>query len=285
MSLIKRISDIFKKHKPTSIEPRSGGGESKITIEELMQDDQVANLLSQYKKQTTFLRPFKSDKRIDFTKSKMGGVPNLNGFQEWPICDECNAPLNFILQLYKTDFADFYFAENKNIFQLFRCPNLDCPVARSGDAYDQRMFHYYWNINTDKNREVEMPDLDKGQFPHLEGRVQECYFEPEVSDDYPDWVNEDSTDWNSLKHKYGYDIVDLFIWNFTIEPSTKFGGYPYWLQDPNHPDCKCGSQKEFFILLAGYEEYGLEMNGDGLINYFRCRECGEKSIETRFDMT
>ena len=109
MSLIKRISDFFKSQKPTRTEARLDGGEAKLTIEEILQDEQVTSLLSKYKKQTTFLQPYRSDKEIDFTKSKMGGMPNINGFQEWPMCDECGAPLNFILQLYKSDFPDFWY--------------------------------------------------------------------------------------------------------------------------------------------------------------------------------
>ncbi len=76
------------------------------------------------------------------------------------------------------------------------------------------MFHYYWNINTDRNNEVEIPEFDNEKFPNLEGKVQECYFEPEISDDYPGWLDEDSTDWNNLKGKYGEDIDMVFITNF-----------------------------------------------------------------------
>ena len=105
----------------------------------------------------------------------------------------------------------------------------------------------------------------------MEGKVEECYFESEICDDYPGWENEDSTEWNNLKEKYGEAIDMLFIENFLGEASTKFGGYPYWLQDPNHPDCGCGSQKEFFFQLGNNENYGLHLNGDGIIYYFVCK--------------
>ena len=124
MSFMKKISDLFK-GKQIKVDANLGGGVSPVSLEELMNDEIVSYLLSTYKKQTTLLKPHLSDKQIDFTKSKMGGVPNLNGFKEWPICDECDAPLNFVLQLYKKDFPDFYFPEDKTIFQIFRCPNHD----------------------------------------------------------------------------------------------------------------------------------------------------------------
>ncbi len=269
MSLIRRISDFFKK-------------QERHTIEDLLQDNEVKDLLSTYKKQTTLLQPHRSDKEIDFRKSKMGGMPNLNGFQEWPICDECNKPLDFVLQLYKTDFPDFYFPENKNIFQLFKCPDLYCP----GKSYLYEMFHYYQNVNTDKNNEVEIPELDNKEVRDLgEEKAQECYFEPEISDDYPEYFEYPEDERANFENKHSQEIVWLFWENFSVKRDTKFGGYPSWTQSPDYPFCECGSQIELFFQLTGDEDHGLFLGDGGSIYYFVCKKCGEKSIESRCDFT
>lgn len=227
----------------------------------------------------------------------MGGVPNLNGFQEWPVCDECNTPLDFVLQLYRTDFPDFYFPDNENIFQLFRCPNGCCPAAYSGDHYDHKMFHYYWNVNTDENNDIEIPDSMKSRSLGEE-KAQECHFRPKISDDYPDPGDYAGDDWANLEDKYGGDMLEedrvvtftdkglyLFMDTFYVKRATKCGGYPSWTQDTKWPDCGCGSKKEFFFQLAGDEDHGLFLGDGGSINYFVCTKCGEESIESRSDCT
>ena len=92
---------------------------------------EIQKLLASYRRETTLLRPRRAEKPLGFARSKMGGVPNLNGFTAWPRCDACRTGLNFVLQIYKSDFPGFYFPPGKSLFQLFRCPNPDCPAAYS----------------------------------------------------------------------------------------------------------------------------------------------------------
>ena len=252
--------------------------EDELTIEKLMQDKKVAELLSTFRKETTLLQPHISDKEIDFTKSKMGGMPNLNGFPEWPICNGCKEPLEFVLQIYKTDFPGFYFPEDKNIFQLFKCPDAECP----GKTYWYELFHYYWNVTTAKNKEAVIPELDKVR-DLGEEKTQECFFDPEISDDYPDYQDYHGSLWDNLEDKYGGDMIVLFVENFSAKRSTKIGGYPSWTQYPDYPVCECGSPKEFFFQLTGGEDHGLFLGDLGNMYYFVCKKCGGKSIESRCD--
>lgn len=312
LAIVVLVRVLFWRHTggPDAQKPIKIVMDTSVSIEELLQDEEVANLLSRHKRRTTLLRPHKSDKEIDFRKSKMGGMPNLNGFQAWPMCDECNKPLDFVMQLYRTDFPSFYFPEDRNIFQLFRCPNGKCPVAYRTNHYDHKMFHYYWEVEKDKNNEVEIPRVDSKRVRDLgDEKVQECYFEPEVIDDYPDYQDYHGDEWANFENRYGSEssekdgvitITDkgsgLFLEKFSAKRATKFGGYPSWSQSSEYPVCECGSKKEFFFQLTGHsglkdhEDYGIEGHGIfigdfGSIYYFRCKKCGEKSIESRWDCT
>ncbi len=114
-----------------------------------IEDSSAESIIEKYKKSTTLLQPYKSEHEISWTESKFGGYPNMESFSEYPKCDVCKSSLNFVFQIYKRDFPEFYFPNNSNIFQLFRCPNDKCKDAYS-DSSDHKMFHYYSNVNCKK---------------------------------------------------------------------------------------------------------------------------------------
>ena len=121
---------------------------------------EMQDLLASCRKSTTLLRPHRADRPIGFGRSKMGGTPNLNGFTTWPRCDACKTELNFVLQIYKSDYPGFYLPLAKNLFQLFRCPNFDCPAAYS-ERYDLKMFHYYFQAIPRRTKHFKYPSAVK----------------------------------------------------------------------------------------------------------------------------
>src|SRR5688572_33483380 len=81
----------------------------RLSIEQMMQTNYVQDFIKRYSKPAILLRPHKSLIPLNYSASKFGGTPNLNGFDVFPHCDACDAPLNFVLQLYKRDFPGHYF--------------------------------------------------------------------------------------------------------------------------------------------------------------------------------
>lgn len=246
--------------------------------------------LIQVKKPATLLRPRKADRALPFSVSKTGGIPNLNLFTEWPVCDECGTPLNFILQIYKRDFPEFYFPENTNIFLLFRCPYLFCECAFS-EKYDLKMFWFYGNVDTEKNAAVEKPPCTLEE-PEME--MPGCSFNPLKIVDYPYYEELDEELWNTFDEKYAGDIrvFDTFMGNYQPKAGIKINGFPSWADNPNYPVCTCGNRKEFFFQISSeeYEEespfewplYGEIMGDCGILHFFVCKQCGPESVETRF---
>lgn len=269
------------------------GGQVNLTPEQFFDTDHIKRLIGKYKRATTLLKPHTSKTVIEQIKSKFGGIPNWAGFDEYPCCDICKAPLNFVLQLYKKDFPDFYFPDNSILFQLFRCPNNDCPDAYS-EMYDHKMFHFYLNTVND-NKILTKPIYN---LIDAEDEVPDCYLKPKVADDFPNYDDFDNNDFVDIEKKFGNDLSELFMDNYSAIQNTKFGGYPSFTQSPSYPICTCGKTKEFFFQLSSEDtEEGVEqppapgkwsahgiMIGDvGNIYYYVCKSCGENTIESNWD--
>lgn len=239
-------------------------------------------------KDVTLLRPKKTSDSLPFSTSKMGGTPNMTLFDTWPTCDVCHTPLNFVLQIYKDDFSEFYFPDNANIFLLFRCPNYLCEEAFS-DKFDLKMFWFYGNVSADKTKDLKKPVITLEDY---EEPLPECGFNPMQTIDYPHY-GEQMEDWQKFEDKYIYDvdIFDSFMSKYQPKVGTKINGFPDWIENPAYPVCSCGNTKEFFLQLSSeeYEEgedmiewppYAAVMEENGSMFFFVCKQCGLESIET-----
>ncbi|KAB2915204.1 MAG: DUF1963 domain-containing protein [Bacteroidetes bacterium] len=267
-----------------------GGKHSKGVVGSFERDDEMSALVKMYQRKTTLLRPHKSKTTLSFTESKFGGEANMTGFDSYPCCPSCGAPLNFVLQLYKDDLPEHYFPENKNLFQVFRCQNFKCPDAYS-EKSDLKTIVYYFNYKGGSNRILAKKPL---QATDTEEEATECYFKLFVTDDVPDHADCWAKEINDIEKKYGYEATEKY------HPviGTKSGGYPSWQQYPQYPVCNCGKTKDFFFQLSSEDvEDGVKyppsdlnwsahkiMIGDlGNIYFFVCKSCGYESIETNWD--
>jgi hypothetical protein len=242
------------------------------------------------KKAATLLKPQRARVLLPFSVSKMGGTPNLNLFERWPECDSCRTPLNFILQIYREEFPEFYFPGTENIFLLFRCPNFFCEGAFDGH-HDLKMFWFYGNVTTDENKAFETPQCTSEDF---EQAVADCAFRPTRATDYLHVV-EQTGEWEKFEEKYieDIDVIDEFMSKYQPKPGIKINGFPDWVDTPDYPVCTCGNTKEFFFQLSSEEEgeepsvewppYAPVMGESGNLYFFVCQQCGSESIETRWE--
>ena len=249
--------------------------------------------LGELAKATVLLKPHLSSIKVGFDKSKMGGTPNLQGFQAWPVCWVCGTPLNFVIQLYRDDFQKFYFPEGKNLFQVFRCPNLNCP-NNFNESYDLLTEAYYHQVDKLKNNDLEKSNF-KGM--DLEKEVPDCILKPYEKIDYPHY--EQISKYDEFDRKYANtETAERFWKEFQPQTGTKFGGYPSWSQFPDVPQCSCGKTKDFIFQLSSedledgqawpppsnkWSPHGIMIGDVGCIFFFVCRDCGEKTLETKWD--
>jgi len=273
---------------------KNAGGNVNLTPEQFFATNYIKNVATQYKKEAILFLPHAAEKPVSSSQSKFGGAPNFNGFDSYPCCDSCETQLNFVLQLYKRDFPDHFFPENKNLFQLFRCPNHNCPEAYSEPFHaDHKMFVYYFLSDETPNKHFEQLQHNSGEF---EPPVPDCILRPQRINDYP--VYDDFGDvTNDIERIYGEELADCFMEEFSAMQRTKAGGYPSFTQPPFYPVCSCGKDKEFFFQLSSEDtEAGVVnpapdnwsphhiMIGDlGNIYFYVCKSCGESSIESYWD--
>jgi hypothetical protein len=265
-----------------------------MTIDDFLETEYVKKLVKKYVTTATLLRPHKSNIPINSTSSKFGGIPNFEGFNSYPICPTCRAPLNFVLQIYKKDFQTFYFPNNLNLFQLFRCPNNDCSDSYS-DQYDHKMFPFYFNTSEFKDKTIIKPSHE---FDNIEKVVPDCYLKPIESEDFPNYDDYEGNDFVIIEEKFGNKLSEFFMDKYSAIQKTKFGGYPSYTQSPNYPICSCGKTKEFFFQLSsediedgiGYpppsdkwSPHGIMIGDVGNIYFYVCKTCGIDSIESNWD--
>ena len=246
------------------------------------EDALFEEITEKYGMDTLLLNPEESEDTIPVSQSKMGAEANMAGFESYPCCDACGTPLNFVIQLYKKDFPQLYFPENTNVFQLFRCPNMDCDP---GDylKYDRRMFHYYFNL-PDEIKALAKPESDATD---IEDEANECSFSPYKTKDLPKYDDLADDILEYINEKLDDDVSYEFETCFIQYTGTKIGGYPSFTQGTHFPVCSsCGKEKELFFQLGSDDDgssHGIMIGDVGNIYYFVCKDCGPETVEPYWD--
>lgn len=265
----------------------------KKRVEEILENIPEVKPFLKVTRPATLLRPQKAAAPLPFSTSKVGGTPNLNLFEEWPRCNSCNTPLNFILQLYKDEFPQFYFPDNTTFFLLFRCPNFLCKDSLT-DEYDFKMFWFYGDVSTETNKILEKPEIT---LEESEIELPECSFDPVDIIDYPSYEEQDPELWEKFESKYinDIDIFDGFMRKYQSKGGMKINGFPDWFEKPRYPVCTCGGRKEFFFQLSSDDDdergeppflwppHSVMTDEIGSMYFFVCKKCGKNSIETRWE--
>ncbi|MFC4476271.1 DUF1963 domain-containing protein [Flavobacterium chungangensis] len=258
--------------------------------------EDTVSILEKYKKSTTLLQPRKSGHEISWKESKFGGYPNMESFTAYPKCNVCKSSLNFVFQIYKRDFPEFYFPSNTNIFQLFRCPSNKCRSSYTNSRSDHKMFHYYSEVECVQNKIFKKTGIN---LKDIEKEVPDCYLKPLKVFDYPYYDDYKEEDLAKLDDNFKFKLGNLQIEKYITKPDTKIGGYPNFIQESYYPKCKCGRIKEFLFQLSSddrenrnifdysnpvnWSDHGIMIGDGGNIYYYICTNCGEKSIESYWD--
>ena len=261
---------------------------------DFFETEYIKTIIEKCCRKTILLKPHRSENEIKWTESKFGGYPNLEIFSEYPKCDSCQSVLNFVFQIYKKDFSEFYFPNDSNIFQLFRCPNNDCKEAYN-EFYDHKMFHYYSTVKCEINNEFK---IEKNNLDDFEPKVPNCYLKPTEKFDFPNYDDFNENDFVEIENKFGKELSEEFMEKYNPIPNTKLWGYPSFTQSPFYPECNCGKTKDFLFQLSSedpendaesppcpdnWSSHGIMIGDVGNIYYYVCKDCGEKSIESYWD--
>jgi hypothetical protein len=251
------------------------------------------------------LNPQRAPTPLPLAASKFGGMPYPAGLEAWPRCEACRMPMNFILQITRGDFSEFFFPDGKDLFQLFECPNWDCPAAHERDA-DQKLAWFYRAADAQINVAIARPDLPR---KNMDAARPECLLRPVRFMDHPKayygywhdyYRSEDLAAWKIIRELYGPRAVDAIAEALPgARERTKVGGFPSWIQEPAYPQCRCGRVMELILQFSQLDDceqprrkgtrrstldVPATLGGAGNTYFFVCRACGVESMETRWDM-
>jgi hypothetical protein len=245
---------------------------------------------------TTLLKPHRVSVPIATSRSKMGGKPNTSLLTSWPQCDECGAYLNFVMQLYREDYPEFYFPGESNFFMLFRCPNNQCPAAYKTHKFDKKVFWLYGNIrDRNKTNTIARP---KVVAEYYDQHVNECEFQSVSLADYPSYADHHPELKLDLQNKYHHTVIEEIGHKYGPAVGSKIGGYPSWIQQSYYPQNRVGQPKQFFFQLASedletgvahpppvdkWSGHGVMIGDVGNLYFFVDPSSGTDSIETYWD--
>lgn len=241
-------------------------------------------------------------KPLRISESKFGGTPYPGDRDQWPTCPTCDVPLNFVLQLHKRRFTGMYFPRNKNLFQIFRCPNAYCDA--DDDAADRFMTSTFHQTRPGRRVPLKRPEFDPEEyFDYPENPIPEHSFRIHRVADYPSYYEGREEWWGKkwvrFQNKYTSDdplatydawfYEDDFWSRIKNRVGIKIAGLPSWQQSGYPPHCTCGRKKKFIFQLASIYDFQRDADwqisiGDaGNVYHFVCPPCGEKSLQTCWD--
>lgn len=157
--------------------------------------------------------------------SRIGGRPYMAEGENWPNCGACEKPLSHMLQYDLEALAHTSLDHGTGLIRMFYCESEDC-VGRGGwAAYDPQ---HHISILHGSGACREIHDGTKTHPATQVIRWEEINDTPHW-EDHPDNLQEDD--------------VDPY-------QGHKFGGWPFWIQSAERPNCaRCKSEMNVIIQL------------------------------------
>ncbi len=189
----------------------------------------------------------------DLADSKFAGKPWLNKGEQWPKCPLCSKPIQFFLQLnLETLPEETRGRVGTGILQMFYCLNCEpdcCEVL--ADAWEPFAKSELIQVIQPKEQAevIEIPEF-RNPFPpkRIVGWKQE--------DDYPDY--DDLTDMGVKLELEEFGFIE----DDYPRQGDKLGGYPFWVQSPEYPNCPVCQKRMELVFQIDSEKNLPNMWGD-----------------------
>lgn len=198
------------------------------------------------------------------TASKFGGTPYLGRADDWPICPNCDFPMQLFVQLNLSEIpqSEQDRLGNTGLIQLFYCTTFEPPCEVDCEAY----FPFAKSVVArfveviDPGVVVEAAELAE---PFPAKRIVGW----EALEDYPNW--EELTYNLGVDHTPDDEIVIEAIG--APHPGDKLGGWPHWIQGVEYPGCReCGSQMELVFQIDSEDNLPYMFGDSGAGHLTRC---------------
>jgi len=204
------------------------------------------------------------------TASKFSGLPWLEHAEDWPICPNCQAPMQLLLQLaLDTLPPEIGPSLGEGLLQFFACLDRDCE-----DAEENFMVPYPKNqirrlIRPTGPGRAVIPD-NPAPFPPrlITGWT--------VQDDYPEfeeWYDLDKQEGKNPMDRQELVNHDDLSQQFPTRDGDKLGGWPCWIQNVSYPECEiCGAPLRPVFQFESNENLPYAWGDNGVAHLTQCKK-------------
>ncbi|HEY9841948.1 MAG: DUF1963 domain-containing protein [Candidatus Sericytochromatia bacterium] len=206
------------------------------------------------------------------TASKFAGTPWLKTADDWPVCPNCEGPMQMFVQLNTADLPAALAGHfGTGLIQVFYCTNDDPLCEDDCEAY----FPFSKAViarRVEIEGESAVATLPDGAFParQITGWQQMDNELPGMSESET-WCQEQGlplseAESEALWARENYE-------QFSSSLGDKVGGWPHWIQGPEYPGCpQCGTAMQMVIQIDS-EDHLPYMFGDvGCAHLTQCPE-------------
>lgn len=195
--------------------------------------------------------------------SKFAGTPFIPADEDYPLCGNCEKPLQLFLQLDLGKLPPALGDEfGRGLLQFFYCASSEPLCEVDCEAY----LPFAKSVLT---RIIEPENLKN----HDENESFSGAFPPrtimgwEKTDDYPNW--EESS---SLEIELDSDVMDELVESDYPVSGDKLAGYPMWIQGVEYPDCPvCGQQMRLLFQIDSEDNLPFMFGDVGCGHLTQCK--------------
>lgn len=233
--------------------------------------------LEKFGMDVTYLNP--SSLTPNMIKSKMGGQASYH-LDENVSCKYCNEKLCLILEIFKSDFEEFYFPENFDYAQISTCYNDQC----TGNENFQ--IEFYLTYGDLKNLQLNKEKSNT--------HIPSVYLNPVRTYEIP-YQTYETDEQLSYKNQMPLEAYEDKIEPYTAKVGTKLNGDVFSWHGFDIPKCSCGNKKAHILQISTYEpcihpnekrpyyewdsSIGVFVGNCGNYHFFVCKKCGLSTLE------
>lgn len=198
--------------------------------------------------------PVVKDGDGELTASKFSGIPWLAHNEEWPLCPNCNQPLNLFVQLNLKDLPEIPDkCKPDGLIQLFYCIRSEPSCETDCEAF----LPFSQSVVVRRVDPSDAIPREKAYSPPKEAFPPKQIINWEKKDDYPNWeeLSESGLSLSDAEENLLYEL------GFPLT-GDKLLGWPAWVQGIEYPDCPDCEERMHLLFQTDSEDNIPYMFGD-----------------------
>lgn len=217
------------------------------------------------------------------TESSFCGTPIITEEYEWPSCGFCKIRMQLFVQLDLSKLPDEpRESYGEGFLQLFYCANSECGAPDGWEPFNDASSHVRIVPDDDIDDAVAVNHNDEKEFP-----TQAIVGWNQI-DDLP---NIEEMEEHGLDFDYeikairipelslefvGEEYLNAFYERLGPRSGDKLGGWPYWVQGVEYPDCEdCDSTMNLLFQVESEDHVPFMFGDVGTGHITQCADCPE----------